>query len=132
MTLVKVGNLSGNVLLKIFRYYIDASPRFWLRLAHVCRIWRRIILVSPLELRLQLFCTHGTPVSKILDFWLTLPIVAGYGGSLALDPPAPEDENNIMAALKQSDRVITIFLSALPRQVRSLKGYLQSRGRFRI
>jgi len=34
-----------------------------------------------------------------------------YGGSLALDPPTPEDEDNIMAALKQSDRVSSISLT---------------------
>jgi hypothetical protein len=90
---------------------MDASPRFWLRLAHVCRIWRRIVFASPRELRLQLFFTHGTPVPKIIDYWPALPIVAEYGGSLALDPPAPEDEDDIMAALKQSDRVTSIRLT---------------------
>ena len=34
-----------------------------------------------------------------------------YGGSPALDPPAPEDEDNIMAAIKQSDRVSHISLT---------------------
>ncbi|KAH8984734.1 hypothetical protein EDB92DRAFT_1950562 [Lactarius akahatsu] len=34
-----------------------------------------------------------------------------YGGSLELDPPAPEDEDNILAALKQSDRIISISLT---------------------
>jgi hypothetical protein len=34
-----------------------------------------------------------------------------YGGTLELDPPAPEDEDNIMAALTQSDRVISINLT---------------------
>ena len=90
---------------------MDASPRFWLRLAHVCRIWRRIVFVFPRELRLQLFFTHGTPVPKILVCWPALPIVAEYGGSLALDTPAPEDEDNIMAALKQSNRITSISLT---------------------
>ncbi|KAI9450240.1 hypothetical protein BJY52DRAFT_1215572 [Lactarius psammicola] len=34
-----------------------------------------------------------------------------YGGSLELDPPTPKDEDNIMAALKQSDRVSSITLT---------------------
>ena len=92
---------------------MNPSPRFWLRLAHLCRIWRHIVFASPGEplARLQLVFTHGTPVSKILDCWPALPIVPEYGGSLALNPPAPEDEDNIMAALKQSDRVTSISLT---------------------
>jgi hypothetical protein len=34
-----------------------------------------------------------------------------YGGSLALDPPSPEDEVNVIAALKQSHRVRSISLT---------------------
>jgi len=34
-----------------------------------------------------------------------------YGGSLALNPPVPEDEDNILAALKRSDRVSSIHLT---------------------
>jgi hypothetical protein len=34
-----------------------------------------------------------------------------YGGSPALDPPAPEDEDPIVAALKQSDRVTSMSLT---------------------
>ena len=34
-----------------------------------------------------------------------------YGGSLALDPPAPEDENNVIVALNQSHRVTSINLA---------------------
>ncbi|KAH9068251.1 hypothetical protein EDB83DRAFT_2593538 [Lactarius deliciosus] len=71
------------------------------------------LCVSQRTLRLRLFYTHGTPVFrlKVLDYWPTLPIVVQYGGSLALSPPAPEDEDNIMAALKQSDRVNSINLT---------------------
>ena len=50
------------------------------------------------------------PVSKTLDCWPTLPIIVQYGGSLRLDLPAPEAEGNIVAALKQSDRVSSINL----------------------
>ncbi|KAH9011910.1 hypothetical protein EDB85DRAFT_2224700 [Lactarius pseudohatsudake] len=110
---VMIENLSDEVLLNIFRYYLDASPRFWLRLVHICCKWRRIVFVSQRTLRLRLFYTHGTPVLglKALDYWPALPIVVQYGGSLALNPPAPEDEDNIIAVLKQSDRVNSISLT---------------------
>jgi hypothetical protein len=55
---------------------------------------------------------HGTSVLKALDYWLALPIVVDFGESSALDPPDPEDEANIIAALKQSGRVTSISLTA--------------------
>ena len=78
---------------------------------HICRKWRRIVFASQRALQLRLLFTHGTPVLKTLDCWPTLSIVVQYGGSPALDPPAPEDEDDIMAALKQSDRVRSISLT---------------------
>ena len=51
------------------------------------------------------------PVLKSLDCWPVMPITVWYGGSPELDPPAPEDEDNIMAALKKSDRVSSIHLT---------------------
>ncbi|KAI9449833.1 hypothetical protein BJY52DRAFT_1359383 [Lactarius psammicola] len=108
---VTIGKLSDEVLLNIFRYYLDASPRFWPRLVHVCRKWRHIVFASQRALHLRLFCTYGTPVLKTLDCWPSLPIVLEYGGSPALDPPASEDEDNILAALNRSDRVSSIHLT---------------------
>jgi hypothetical protein len=49
--------------------------------------------------------------TKTLDCWPTLPIVVQYGKLLAPCSPATEDEDNIVAALKQSDRVISISLT---------------------
>ncbi|KAH9066855.1 hypothetical protein EDB87DRAFT_1588593 [Lactarius vividus] len=108
-----IEKLSDQVLLSIFRYYLDASPRFWPRLVHICRKWRQIVFASQRALHLRLFCTHGTPVLKALDYWPSLPIVVQYGGPLAHDLPALEDEEpeNIMAALRQSDRVCSISLT---------------------
>ncbi|KAI9455576.1 hypothetical protein BJY52DRAFT_1417429 [Lactarius psammicola] len=103
--------LSDDVLLNIFRYYLDASPRSWSELAHVCQGWRQIVFKSTLGLGLRLYCTYGTPVLKTLDCWLPLPLVVDYGGSPVLSPPAPEDEENIMAALKQSNHVCSISLT---------------------
>jgi hypothetical protein len=106
----KIGS-SDDILLIIFRHYIDASPPFWSRLAHVCRTWRQIIFYSTRSLRLRLYCTYGTPVLKNLDCWPPLPLVVNYGGFPTLPPPSPEDEDNIMAALELSDRVCSISLT---------------------
>jgi hypothetical protein len=112
--------LDDDVFLNIFRHNLDETPRFWPTLACVCRRWRQIILTSPLGLNLRLHCTHGTPVLKALNCWPTLPILVKYGGLSNLNPPAPEDNDNIIAALKQSDRVILISLTV----TRSLLGKL--------
>jgi hypothetical protein len=98
--------LSDDVLLNIFQHYLHASPQFWHTLTHVCQKWRQIVLTSPLGLRLRLYCTYGTPVAKTLDYWPPLPLVVNYGGLLR--PPSPEDEDNIMAALRDPDRVCSI------------------------
>ena len=108
---VTIGSLSDEVLLNIFRYYLDASPQFWPRLVHICRKWRHIVFASQQALHLRLFCTHGTPVLKYLDSWPALPIVVHFGGAPALNSPGVEDEDNIMVALKYSDRVSSIDLA---------------------
>ncbi|KAH9000496.1 hypothetical protein EDB92DRAFT_1831646 [Lactarius akahatsu] len=108
---VTIEILSKDSLLKIFRHCLDATPRYWPTLASVCRKWRQILFALPLGPNLRLHFTHGTPVLKTLDFLPAFPIVVQYGGSPTLDPPAPEDEDNIVAALKQSDRVSTIGLT---------------------
>ena len=103
--------LPDDVLLSIFRLCLEASPKSWPELAHVCQAWRQIILNSPLGLDLRLYCTHGTPVLKTMEYWPPLPLVVKYGGTPMLNPPAPEDEENIMVALKQSGRVGSISLT---------------------
>ena len=108
---VTIEKLSNEALLKIFRYFSDASPRFWPRLVHICRRWRRIVFASQRVLQLRLFCTHGTPVSQALYCWPDIPIIVQYGGSPTLDPPAPEEDGDIMVALKQPGRVSSISLT---------------------
>ena len=103
--------LSDDILLNIFHYYLESTPQIWPTLAWVCQRWRQIIFESPLGLNLQLYCTYGTPVLRTLDYWPALPIVVQYGGLPNLDPPAPEDDENIIAALKQSGRVSSISLT---------------------
>ena len=65
-------------------------------------------------------CTYGTPVLKNLDYWPPLPLVVNYGGFPTLPPPSPEDEDNIMAALEQSDRVRSINLTVSGSLLRKL------------
>ncbi|KAH9068193.1 hypothetical protein EDB83DRAFT_636783 [Lactarius deliciosus] len=103
--------LSDDVLLNIFQHSLNASPRYWPELAHVCRSWRQIIFGSPLGLHLRLYCTYGTPVLKNLSFWPPLPLVVDYVGSPIPRHPTPKDEDNIMATLEQSDRVCSISLT---------------------
>ena len=103
--------LSDDIILNIFHYYLDATPQIWPTLAWVCQRWRQIIFESPLGLNLRLYCTYGTPVLKTLDFWPTFPIIVQYGGFPNLNSPAPEDDENIIAALKQSGRVSSISLT---------------------
>ncbi|KAN0138215.1 hypothetical protein V8E53_004104 [Lactarius tabidus] len=103
--------LCDDTLLNVFLHFLDGSPQFWPSLVHVSQRWREIIFTSPLGLDLRLHCTYGTPVLKTLDYWPPFPLVVNYGGSPMLDPPSPEDEDNIMAALKQSGRVRSISLT---------------------
>src|ERR1700761_7095216 len=103
--------LSDDILLNIFRQYLDSSPRFWPTLASMCKRWRQIVLTSPLGLNLRLYCTHGKNVLEALDCWSALPIIVQYGGTPDLDPPAPGDDDNIIAALKQFCRVTSISLT---------------------
>jgi hypothetical protein len=73
-----------------------------------------VLFASQQALHLRLFCrlyAHGTPVLKTPECWPALPIVVEYGGSLALYPPAPEDEDNILSLLKRSDRVSSIHIT---------------------
>ena len=111
--------LSDNALLEIFDL-CRTDPYFksgsfgdvwkWHLLVHVCRRWRQIISESPRRLDLKTLCTHETPVRKDLSIWPTLPIVVlctYLGRSLS-----PEGEDNVIAALRQSDRVCSIRLDA--------------------
>ena len=105
---VMIEMISEDVLLDIFHHYLHASPQFWHTLTHVCQKWRRLILTSPLGLRLRLYCTYGTPVLQILRYLPPFPVVVNYGGVPPLPSLAPEDEDNIMAALEHTDRVCSI------------------------
>jgi hypothetical protein len=91
---------------------------------HICRNWQCINLAFQQTLYFQLFCTHGTPVRKSLGCWpAALPIVVEHGRSPSADPPTPEDkDNNIIAALNQSDRVTSFGLAITMPQLSDIKG----------
>ncbi|KAH9172684.1 hypothetical protein EDB89DRAFT_1905993 [Lactarius sanguifluus] len=97
---VTIEMLSDDIFLNIFCYYLDGAPRTWPTLTYVCHRWRQIVHTSPLGLNLRLYYC-----------WPALPIVVQYGGLPDLAPPSPEDDDNIMAALKQSGRVNSISLT---------------------
>ncbi len=106
--------LSDNVLLDIFSFCLcdPAGPpleqmKKWQRLVHVCRRWRQIIFSSPRRLDLRLTCSYGIPVRKNLKFWpVTMPVTIDY--------PSPNDEANIVAALKHTRRVHRVEIFASP------------------
>ena len=120
--LVTIETLNDDILLNIFHHNLVAAPRCWPTLASVCQRWRQIVLTHPVVLNLRLHCTHGTPVLKALDCWLSLPIIVKYGGVPNLDPPAPEDNSNIVAALKQSGRVSSVSLTITGSLIENLSG----------
>jgi hypothetical protein len=115
-----VNILPEDVLLEIFDFYqIESNPYLsslrpvsdWFRLVHVCRRWRQIVLVSPRRLDLTLFCTYGTPVRKNLGSLPPFPIIVDYLTFSDLRSPAPNHEDDIIAALDHPDRVRSIKLA---------------------
>ncbi|KAH9167715.1 hypothetical protein EDB89DRAFT_112310 [Lactarius sanguifluus] len=102
--------LPDDVLLDILDFHriIESGFRLWsLRLAHVCRQWRQIIFASPHRLHIQLRCTYGTPVRRLLGCWPAFPIDVDYDRGKGIPF---SDEDNILAALEHSDRVCRLAL----------------------
>jgi hypothetical protein len=107
------------VLLNIFHLYRLAEPdqyedekgllnyrwdrqRWWYKLAHVCRLWRNLILESPSRLNLHLLCANGVPVADVLAHSPPLPLTIDYR---AFPEITAEDESGIFLALSHRDRV---------------------------
>ncbi|KAI9451452.1 hypothetical protein BJY52DRAFT_1352066 [Lactarius psammicola] len=113
---ISVHTFPDSVLLEIFdlcrsnrgrgrsNYFYDEPSLEW-QLVHVCQKWRYLIFASSSRLNLELLCTKGTPVRKGLGCWPAFPIVIKY------DKVAPEDEDNVIAALEHPDRVRRITLA---------------------
>ena len=96
-------------LLKIFDFYTHDYQFWgrppWYKLVHVCRNWRNVVFGSPSRLDLRLYCTKRTPVIKTLHVWPSLPIVIDIDDSWHTP-----DMDNIIAALKQNERICQLIL----------------------
>jgi hypothetical protein len=123
--------LNDDVLLIIFHLYRLAYPdeyddevgqvfawrrqRWWYKLAHVCRLWRNLILESPTRLDLHLYCTNGVPVADMIAHSPPLPLSIHYSvDGFAGREITAEDESGIFLALSQRDRVRRIRFWMLP------------------
>ena len=90
---------------------IETHGRWWYHLAHVCQRWRNIFFYSASYLGLSLVCTYDTPVADMLEHSPPLPLIIHYateGRDVTTD-----DEQGIIFALKQRDRVLRVRLTKL-------------------
>jgi hypothetical protein len=78
--------------------------RWWYKLAHVCRLWRNLILASPSRLNLNLVYTYGMSIADMLAHSPPLPLTICYHN---IDRElTEEDESGILLALSSHrDRV---------------------------
>ncbi|KAH9964802.1 hypothetical protein BGW80DRAFT_1447965 [Lactifluus volemus] len=111
---VTIESLPDNVLLEIFYFYIKFDILYiiwdWETLVHVCRRWRYVVFGSPIRLDLQLYCTKGTPVRKLLDIWPELPLNLGSTTESELDN-SDKSLDNLVAVLEHCDRVREIGIA---------------------
>lgn len=71
-------------------------------LVHVCQRWRIIIFASPRRLGLYLICSEGTRVRENLANWpVAIPLIVNN----TYHRYAPDQEDDVLAALEHSDRV---------------------------
>ena len=82
--------------------------RWWYKLVHVCRRWRYLILGSASYLRLCLVCTPGKLVEGMLKSSPPLPLVVNHNHPNRLLTAG--EENGLLFALHQRDRIRTIYL----------------------
>ena len=87
------------------------NGRWWYVLAHVCQRWRNIVLCSATYLGLSLLCTYGTPVADMLAHSPPLPLIISY--FFENRELTTEDEEGIILALKQHERVRRVRLSSV-------------------
>ena len=83
------------------------GERWWFKLAHVCQRWRNVILGRSSYLGLSLVCTKGTPVADMLAHSPPFPLVIDFYHFRDI---TVEDEEGIMFAFKQRDRVRRVRL----------------------
>ena len=87
---------------------IETRGRWWYGLAHVCRRWRNVIFGSASYLGVSLVCTFGTPVADMLAHSPPLPLIIHYATKTR--DITTDDEQGIILALKQRDRVLRVRL----------------------
>ena len=94
------------------------GEHWWFKLTHVCQRWRNLILGAASYLGLCLACTYGTPLADMLARSPPLPLVIDYEDGDDADMFTAEDEEAIILALAQRDRVrrIRLYLPALKLQ----------------
>ena len=109
---VTIGTLPDDVLLKIFKRFVDEmygrydeTSEEWRTLVHICQRWRNLAFTYPYHLNLQLFCKPPwRSVKKMLDIWSELPIFI-----YAWDHPDQKAKYEVAAALKLNHRVSRIY-----------------------
>lgn len=122
--------LPDEILLEIFDCHrlaalSDAPDTWkWHRLAHVCQRWRILVFESPRRLDLRLVYTYKNPVRKSLDLWPVLPVSIWYPKSPRRF--GPDDEENVLAALKHPDRICEINLSMTRQLLSKSAGSMQA------
>ena len=105
---VTIGTLPDDVLLKIFKRFVDEmygrydeTSEEWRTLVHICRRWRNLTFASPRHLNLQLLCRPPyRSVKEMLDIWPELPVYIK-----AFDHPKQKARDDVVAALKLNHRV---------------------------
>ena len=111
--------LSEDVLLEIFDAYRQlyaSEPRYeniwnsrdgWFKLTHVCRIWRRLVHLSPSRLHVHLLCTpYRSSKALLLRKLPQFPILFDY----RLAKWTKREVNLALAALEHHSRVRGISL----------------------
>jgi hypothetical protein len=91
---------------------------WWLKLAHVCRRWRTLVLASTSYLRIGLVCTYDSPVRDMLAPWPPLPLIMDYadnGHELTV-----EEVQRICLTLQYRDRIRRIRLSVHQAYLRNI------------
>jgi hypothetical protein len=110
--------LDDDVTMLVFTYYrlglVDGTnwnqERWWYKLTHVCRRWRRLILSYPSHLDLHIVCTYGTPVIDMLAHSPPFQLIINYPNQNA--GITPEDEEGLLFALQYRERISRISLTA--------------------
>ena len=117
---VTINELPDDVLLEIFSFYLDHqrnSEGAWHALVHVCRRWRCLVFASPRRLHLRLLFTYESPVKEALDVWPELPIAIQAYKFEPCESRMQILVANVIAALKQHDRVCEIHLAGYPQSL---------------